>query len=48
MHDGAVSAAHALRRYMTKERRVWFDRVSGVILLVFAGCLAVEFIQTLA
>jgi L-lysine exporter family protein LysE/ArgO len=43
-----ATAAHALRRFMTKERRVWFDRVSGVILLVFAGWLAVEFVQTLA
>jgi molybdopterin-synthase adenylyltransferase len=42
-----ATAAHALRRFMTKERRVWFDRVSGLILLVFAGWLAVEFVQTL-
>jgi L-lysine exporter family protein LysE/ArgO len=42
-----AAAAHALRRFMTKERRVWFDRVSGAILLVFAGWLAVEFVQTL-
>lgn len=42
-----ATAAHGLRRFMTKERRVWFDRVSGMILLVFAGWLAVEFVQTL-
>jgi L-lysine exporter family protein LysE/ArgO len=42
-----ASAAHAMRRFLTKERRVWFDRVSGLILLVFAGWLAVEFVQTL-
>jgi L-lysine exporter family protein LysE/ArgO len=42
-----ATAAHALRRFMTKERRVWFDRISGLILLVFAGWLAVEFVQTL-
>jgi L-lysine exporter family protein LysE/ArgO len=42
-----AAAAHGLRRFMTKERRVWFDRVSGLILLVFAGWLAVEFVQTL-
>lgn len=41
-----ASAAHALRRFMTKERRVWFDRVSGLILLVFAVWLAVEFALT--
>ncbi|WP_205328410.1 LysE family transporter [Glycomyces sp. YM15] len=41
-----ATAAHALRRFMTKERRVWFDRVSGMILLVFAGWLAVEFALT--
>jgi L-lysine exporter family protein LysE/ArgO len=32
---------------LTAERRVWFDRISGLILLVFAGWLAVEFVQTL-
>ncbi|MFG3343309.1 LysE/ArgO family amino acid transporter [Glycomyces sp. NPDC048151] len=42
-----AGAAHALRRFMTKERRVWFDRVSGLILLVFAAWLAVEFVQIL-
>jgi L-lysine exporter family protein LysE/ArgO len=42
-----ATAAHAMRRFLTKERRVWFDRVSGLILLVFAGWLAVEFVQTL-
>ncbi len=42
-----ATAAHAMRRFLTKERRVWFDRVSGLILLVFAGWLAVEFAQAL-
>jgi L-lysine exporter family protein LysE/ArgO len=55
---GAVSAswtwflvlaigASAMRRAMTPRRLVWFDRVSGVILLVFAAWLAVEFVQVL-
>lgn len=43
-----ATAAHSLRRFLTEERRVWFDRISGLILLVFAGWLAVEFVQTLA
>ncbi|MCC3763390.1 LysE family transporter [Glycomyces sp. TRM65418] len=43
-----ATAAHAMRRFLTKERRVWFDRVSGLILLVFAVWLAVEFTHTLA
>jgi L-lysine exporter family protein LysE/ArgO len=42
-----ATAAHAMRRFLTKERRVWFDRISGLILLVFAGWLAVEFVQTI-
>ncbi|HEX2143929.1 MAG TPA: LysE family transporter, partial [Glycomyces sp.] len=42
-----AAAASAMRRFLTKERRVWFDRVSGAILLIFAGWLAVEFIRTL-
>jgi L-lysine exporter family protein LysE/ArgO len=42
-----ATAAHAMRCFMTKERRVWFDRISGAILLVFAGWLAVEFARTL-
>ncbi|THV38704.1 LysE/ArgO family amino acid transporter [Glycomyces buryatensis] len=41
-----AGAAHAMRRVLTKERRVWFDRASGVILLVFAAWLGVEFVQT--
>jgi L-lysine exporter family protein LysE/ArgO len=41
-----ATAAHAMRRFLTKERRVWFDRVSGLILLIFAGWLAVEFALT--
>jgi L-lysine exporter family protein LysE/ArgO len=49
-----AAAAHGLRHWftkqhsMTKERRVWFDRISGLILLVFAAWLAVEFARTLA
>jgi L-lysine exporter family protein LysE/ArgO len=42
-----ATAAHGMRRFLTKERRVWFDRISGIILLVFAAWLAVEFVQTL-
>lgn len=41
-----AGAASGMRRFLTKERRVWFDRASGVILLVFAVWLAVEFVQT--
>ncbi|MGH8794570.1 MAG: LysE/ArgO family amino acid transporter [Stackebrandtia sp.] len=41
-----ASAATALRRFLTKERRVWFDRASGAILLVFAARLAYEFVHT--
>ncbi|WP_030159455.1 LysE/ArgO family amino acid transporter [Glycomyces sp. NRRL B-16210] len=42
-----AGAAAGMRRFLTKERRVWFDRASGVILLVFAAWLAVEFVHTL-
>lgn len=42
-----AGAATAMRRAMTARRRVWFDRASGVILLVFAVWLAVEFVQVL-
>ncbi|MEU5871410.1 LysE family transporter [Glycomyces sp. NPDC047369] len=38
-----AGAATGLRRFMTKERRVWFDRASGLVLLVFAAWLAYEF-----
>lgn len=42
-----ASAATGLRHAMTKERRVWFDRASGAVLLVFAVWLAVEFARSL-
>jgi L-lysine exporter family protein LysE/ArgO len=42
-----AGAATGLRGAMTKERRVWFDRASGLILLVFAAWLAVEFARIL-
>jgi L-lysine exporter family protein LysE/ArgO len=42
-----AGAAHGMRRFLTEERRVWFDRASGVILLVFAAWLAVEFLHAL-
>lgn len=38
-----AGAAVGMRRFLTKERRVWFDRASGAILLVFSGWLTVEF-----
>lgn len=41
-----AGAAHGMRRFLTAERRVWFDRVSGLILLVFSGWLAYEFVRT--
>lgn len=41
-----AGAAHGMRRFLTKERRVWFDRASGAILLVFAVWLTVEFVHT--
>lgn len=40
-----AAAAAALRHVLTARRRVWFDRVSGVILCVFAIGFGVEFIQ---
>lgn len=42
-----AGAATAMRRFMTARRRVWFDRFSGAVLLVFAVWLAVEFVQVL-
>lgn len=42
-----ASAATGLRKFMTKERRVWFDRASGLVLLVFAAWLAYEFARLL-
>lgn len=42
---GLAAAATALRRVLTPARRVWFDRVSGVILCGFAVSFAVEFIR---
>jgi L-lysine exporter family protein LysE/ArgO len=40
----AVAAA-ALRRILTPARRVWFDRVSGLIMVTFGVLLAVELIR---
>ncbi|WP_051393194.1 LysE/ArgO family amino acid transporter [Glycomyces arizonensis] len=42
-----AGAAVGMRRFLTKERRVWFDRASGAILLVFSAWLAVEFVLAL-
>lgn len=42
-----VLAAGALRRFLTPNSRAWLDRVSGAILLLFAGMLAVECVSTL-
>ncbi|THV26448.1 LysE/ArgO family amino acid transporter [Glycomyces paridis] len=43
-----AGAAAAMRRLMTPGRRVWFDRASGVILLVFAVWLGWEFVHAVA
>ncbi|HIV58579.1 MAG TPA: LysE family transporter [Candidatus Stackebrandtia faecavium] len=40
--------ATALRGVLTARRRVWFDRISGVILCAFAVGMAVQFYLTLA
>lgn len=40
----AVAAA-GLRGVLTDRRRVWFDRASGVVLLVFAALLLAEFVN---
>lgn len=42
-----AGAAAGMRRVLTKERRVWFDRFSGVVLLIFAAWLAYEFVHAL-
>ncbi|WP_025274103.1 LysE/ArgO family amino acid transporter [Haloglycomyces albus] len=42
-----AGAAAAFRRFLTPQRRVWFDRVSGMVMLFFAGMLVVELVQTL-
>lgn len=41
-----VVAAHAVRRFLTPNSMRWLDRLSGAILLFFAGVLAVEFAHT--
>ncbi|GAA4924832.1 L-lysine exporter family protein LysE/ArgO [Stackebrandtia albiflava] len=40
-----AAAAAAMRHVLTPRRRVWFDRVSGVILCGFAASFAVEFVR---
>lgn len=40
-------AASLLRRFLTPRRRQWIDRGSGVMLLLFASLLTVEFINEL-
>ena len=40
-----AAGAAALRGVLTPRRRVWFDRVSGVILCAFAVAMAVEFVK---
>ncbi|MEU6861278.1 LysE family transporter [Glycomyces sp. NPDC046736] len=42
-----AGAAAGMRRVLTKERRVWFDRFSGAVLLIFAAWLAYEFVHAL-
>jgi len=39
-------AASTARRFLTPQRRMWVDRISGLILLVFAVRLAIEFAHT--
>lgn len=41
-----VIAANAARRFLTPNGMAWLDRLSGTILLFFAGVLAVEFVHT--
>lgn len=41
-----AAGAAALRGVLTPDRRVWFDRVSGVILCAFAVAMGVEFVKT--
>ncbi|MFC4334729.1 LysE/ArgO family amino acid transporter [Salininema proteolyticum] len=43
----AVGAA-MLRQFLTPRRRLWFDRVSGLIMLFFAGLLLFELGKSLA
>lgn len=41
-------AASAARQLLTPRRRVWVDRISGLILLAFAMLLAIEFVRAVA
>jgi L-lysine exporter family protein LysE/ArgO len=43
----AVAAA-GLRRGLTPDRRIWFDRASGVIMVTFGTLLVVELVPSLS
>jgi L-lysine exporter family protein LysE/ArgO len=43
---GAALAASVARRFFTPRQAVRFDRISGLILLIFAVFLAIEFVPT--
>ena len=56
---GAVSAswiwflflaggAAAMRRYLTPKRALWFERISGIVMLLSAVILLQEFIQLIS
>ena len=42
-----AAGAAALRGVLTDRRRVWFDRASGAVLLVFSAMLLVELVRAL-
>ncbi len=42
-----AGGAAGMRRYLTPRRAVWFERISGTIMLIFAVVLLVEFIQVI-
>lgn len=42
-----VLAAGAVRRFLTPNSRAWLDRMSGAILFLFAGVLALEFAHSI-
>ena len=43
-----AGGAAGMRRYLTSSRAMWFERVSGLVMLVFAVILLREFIQIVA
>ncbi|SCL36425.1 L-lysine exporter family protein LysE/ArgO [Micromonospora nigra] len=43
-----AAGAAALRRYLTPRRALWFERISGMVMLLFAAFLLLEFVQFVA